>query len=96
MSAGAPTVCGSVLSLTSGYPTVTCPAGGLTDGVSGGAFVQGPSVVGVVGGLEQGGCAATVAYSSPFGSWTTQLFDRAQVGGAGDLVLPGFLANSCA
>lgn len=95
MSAGVPTVCTGRLALTSGYPTLTCPAGGLTDGVSGGAFAQGGAVVGVVGGLQQGGCAATVAYSSPFGAWTSQLFNRAQAGGAGDLVLPGFLANSC-
>lgn len=96
LTAGAPSVCTSRLSLTSGYPTATCPAGGMTDGVSGGAFVQGNAVVGVVGGLEQGGCSATVAYSSPFAAWTTQLFNRAQAGSAGDLVLPGFLANSCA
>lgn len=95
LSAGAPTVCTTQLSLTAGYPTATCPAGGMTDGVSGGAFAQGNAVVGVVGGLQQGGCAATVAYSSPFGAWTSQLFNRAQAGGAGDLVLPGFLANSC-
>jgi hypothetical protein len=96
MSAGVPTVCSSRLTLTSGYPTATCPAGGLTDGVSGGAFVQGTAVVGVVGGFQQGGCAATVAYSSPFGAWTSQLLNRAQAGAASDLVLPGFLANSCA
>lgn len=96
MTAGVPTICTGRLSLTSGYPAVACPAGGMTDGVSGGAFVQRSRVVGVIGGLQQGGCTATVDYSSPFGAGTSRLLARAQAAGPGDLVLPGFLANSCA
>lgn len=96
MTAGVPTVCTGRLSLTSGYPTVSCPSGGMTDGVSGGAFAQRGAVVGVIGGLQQGGCTATVDYSSPFGTWTSRLLNRAQAAGASDLVLPGFLANACA
>lgn len=95
MSAGVPTVCSGRLTLTAGYPTVACPAGGMTDGVSGGAFIQSGRVVGAIGGPQQGGCTATVDYSSPFGAWTSRLLARAQAAGAGDLVLPGFLANSC-
>ena len=95
MSVATPRVCTSTLILTSGYPTVTCPAGGMTDGVSGGAFVQRGRVVGVIGGLQQGGCTATVDYSSPFGDWTGRLLARAGSGGPGDLVIPGFLANIC-
>lgn len=96
MTAGVPSVCSGRLSLTSGYPTLRCPAGTMTDGVSGGAFVQRGSVMGVIGGLQQGGCTATVDYSSPFGAWTSRLVARAQAAGPGDLVLPGFLANGCA
>lgn len=95
MAAGVPSVCSGVLSSTSGYPTLTCPAGTMTDGVSGGAFVQRGSVVGVIGGLQQGGCTATVDYSAPFGDWTGQVLQRAESGRPGDLVLPGFLANAC-
>lgn len=87
--------CTSVLSLTQGYPSATCPAGGMVDGVSGGAWVQGGHLVGVVGGLQQGGCSPQVAYSAPFDVAARQLWQRAQGGGPGDLVLPGFLANSC-
>ncbi|BBH18501.1 hypothetical protein Back2_27880 [Nocardioides baekrokdamisoli] len=95
MTAGVPSACTSRLTLTAGFPTVACPAGGMTDGVSGGAFVQSGRVVGVIGGLQQGGCTATVNYSSPFGAWTSRLLNRAQAHAAGDLALPGFLANAC-
>lgn len=90
-----PSVCVSTLTLTLGYPTARCPSGGMVDGVSGGAFVQSGWLVGVVGGLEQGGCSADIAYSAPFGIASHQLWLRAQAGGPGDFILPGFLANSC-
>lgn len=93
-SSKTPSVCTNTLSLTQGYPTVNC-SGGMVDGVSGGAWVQGGSVVGVVGGYEQGGCSAQIAYSTPFNAATQQLLVRAEGGGIGDLVLPGFFANSC-
>jgi hypothetical protein len=88
-------ICTAPLQLTQGYPTVSCPSGGMVAGVSGGAWVQGGHVVGVVGGLQQGGCSPKVAYSAPFGAAARKLWQRAQAGGPGDLVLPGFLANSC-
>lgn len=94
LQSNTPTVCTAQLYLTQGYPSVTC-AGGMTDGVSGGAWVQHGAVVGVVGGLLQGGCTPQIAYSAPFGPSTMQLLDRAQAGSSGDLVLPGFFANSC-
>ncbi|MGN6161493.1 MAG: trypsin-like serine peptidase [Marmoricola sp.] len=95
MQSTTPSVCTARLTLTQGYPSVVCPQGGMVDGVSGGAWVQAGALVGVVGGLQQGGCSADVAYSAPFGASTVQLWRRAQAGGLGDLVLPGFLANSC-
>lgn len=87
-------VCSAVLRLTQGYPTVRC-AGGMVDGVSGGAWVQNGALVGVVGGLQQGGCSPQIAYSAPFGTASRQLWSRAQAGGAGDSVRPGFFANRC-
>lgn len=95
MSSNTPSVCASVLVLTKGYPSVTCPGGGMTDGVSGGAWIQSGAVVGVVGGLQQGGCSPKVAYSTPFNATTRRLLARAETGRAGDFVLPGFFANSC-
>ena len=94
LQAGVPNVCSGTLSLSLGYPTVRC-AGGMVDGVSGGAWVQSGALVGVVGGLEQGGCSPQIAYSAPFGTASRQLWQRAQAGGPGDFVLPGFFANSC-
>lgn len=88
-------VCTAILRLTQGYPTVRCAGGGMVDGVSGGAWVQNGRLVGVVGGLEQGGCSPNIAYSAPFGTASRQLWIRAEAGGAGDFVRPGFLANSC-
>lgn len=87
-------VCTATLRFTQGYPTVTC-SGGMVDGVSGGAWVQSGRLVGVVGGLQQGGCSPRIAYSAPFGTATRQLWQRAEAGGPGDSVAPGFFANSC-
>lgn len=87
-------VCTATLQLTLGYPTVRC-AGGMVDGVSGGPWVQSGRLVGVVGGLQQGGCSAQIAYSAPFGTASRQLWLRAEAGGPGDFVAPGFFANSC-
>jgi hypothetical protein len=95
MQSNTASVCVAHLALTQGYPSVACPGGGMVDGVSGGAWVQGGALVGVVGGLQQGGCSAMVAYSAPFDATTRRLWQRAQAGGLGDIVLPGFFANSC-
>ena len=94
LQSNTPSVCVNRLFLTRGYPTVAC-AGGMVDGVSGGSWVQNGALVGVVGGLEQGGCSAKIAFSAPFGAASRQLWQRAQAGGPGDVVLPGFFANSC-
>lgn len=94
LQSNTPSVCVNRLFLTEGYPTVTC-AGGMVDGVSGGSWVQNGALVGVVGGLQQGGCSAQIAFSAPFGTTTRQLWQRAQASPSGDVVLPGFFANSC-
>lgn len=95
MQSNTAVVCTAPLTLTQGFPSVACPSGGMVAGVSGGAWVQNGALVGVVGGLQQGGCSPQVAYSAPFDVSTRQLLVRAQAGGFGDLVLPGFFANTC-
>ena len=62
--------------------------GGYTDGTSGSPFLAGVSdtsdegtVVGVIGGYEQGGDTPSVSYSVAFGSTVTSLFQTAEAGG---------------
>ncbi|MBB3604548.1 hypothetical protein FHT40_004226 [Mycolicibacterium sp. BK556] len=65
-----------------GYPAVRC--GGLVDGTSGGPWITGATVVGVIGGRNGGGCQDDVSYSSPFDAATAALLTRAEAGGPGD------------
>lgn len=92
-SRGLPVTCTAPLALVDGYSAISC--NGFGDGTSGGPWVQGGNVVGVIGGLEQGGCAPDVEYSTPFGAGTQALLARASAGGPGDLVPIGFTANAC-
>ena len=71
---------------TDGYPTIDC--GGFGDGTSGGPWVAGSDVVGVIGGLHQGGCTAGTSYSAPFGADTRAVWQRASSGGRPDFVTP--------
>ncbi len=69
------------------YPAINCP--GFGDGTSGGPWRTHAGVlVGVTGGLHQGGCSANTSYSAPFGTASTRLWRRAEQGGSGDVVLP--------
>jgi len=92
-SGGRPVTCTNTLWRTAGYPRVECA--GLVGGTSGGPWVQAGRVVGVVGGLEQGGCTDSTSYSAPFGADVSRLYARAQAGGPGDLLPVGVLANAC-
>jgi hypothetical protein len=92
-SRGRPVTCTAPLSLVSGYPAIGCT--GFGDGTSGGPWVQSGRVVGVIGGLDQGGCTPDVEYSTPFGASTQALYARAVAGGAADFVPIGFTANAC-
>lgn len=88
-----PLTCTNALYLTDGYSSFDCA--GYTDGVSGGPWLQGGSVVGVTGGLEQGGCGEYAEYSAPFGDDVSALLRRAEAGGSGDVAPLGWLAKSC-
>ena len=61
--------------------------GGYTDGTSGGPFLANVSassgqgtVIGVIGGYEQGGYTPSVSYSARFGTAVAALFRKAQSG----------------
>lgn len=57
--------CHAEVTSTAGFPTVDCEH--FAAGVSGGPLVQdGDEVVGVIGGLETGGCTDDISYASPF------------------------------
>jgi V8-like Glu-specific endopeptidase len=82
-SGGTPITCTSGAYLTRRYPSFDC--GGFGDGVSGGPWLAGRRVVGVTGGLHQGGCTADTSYSAPFGRAVAALLARARAGGPGDV-----------
>lgn len=92
-SRGRPISCTAPLTLLDGYSSIGCS--GFEDGTSGGPWVQDGHLVGVIGGLEQGGCAPDVEYSTPFDAAVQALLQRAVAGGPGDLVPIGFTANAC-
>ncbi len=79
---GPPLGCDTVARLDDGYPALRC--NGLGDGTSGGPWISGATVVGVIGGRDGGGCRDDVSYSAPFDAATAALLARAEAGGPGD------------
>jgi V8-like Glu-specific endopeptidase len=76
-----------------GYPAFDCD--GFVGGTSGGPWLAltasgSAAVVGVIGGLHQGGCTASTSYSSGFGADVMRDWQRAASGAAPDLVVPSF------
>jgi hypothetical protein len=92
-SRGRPVTCTAPLQQTDGYSAIGCS--GFGDGTSGGPWVQDGQVVGVIGGLEQGGCAPDAEYSTPFGADAQAAFARAVAAGRSDVAPIGFTANAC-
>jgi len=82
--------CTSTTYVLGPYPAFDCD--GFVDGTSGSPWLVGTggsaTVVGVIGGLEQGGCTATTSYTSPFGADTMHDFARAQTQVRSDSVSP--------
>ncbi|HEY8300433.1 MAG TPA: trypsin-like peptidase domain-containing protein [Jatrophihabitans sp.] len=64
------------------YPSFDCH--GFVGGSSGSPWLHDGTVVGVIGGLHQGGCTERTSYSSNFRSDVYDLVHRAERGGAGD------------
>ena len=80
---GLPIGCQASTAVTeSGFPSLPCE--GLVDGTSGAPWISGSAVIGLIGGLEGGGCAENVSYSAPFDEYTKALLARAEGGGPGD------------
>src|SRR5439155_3587094 len=79
-----PITCTANTYRTSGYPSFDCD--GFANGTSGGPWIRSGSVVGVIGGLHQGGCTPRTSYSSPFGADVRADLARAVAGGPGDVV----------
>ncbi|MFN2559977.1 MAG: serine protease [Jatrophihabitans sp.] len=87
-SGGRPITCTGPVYYTAGFPSFDCA--GYAAGVSGGPWLTGNHVVGVVGGLHQGGCTDSTSYSPAFGADVTALLARAESGAGGDVApLPG-------
>lgn len=80
---GRPIACQGITGVAEGgFPSLPC--NGLVDGTSGAPWVNGSTVVGVIGGFEGGGCTENLSYSAPFDEHTAQLLARAEAGGPGD------------
>ncbi|AKK27261.1 serine protease [Mycobacterium sp. EPa45] len=83
MGDGGPALgCDTTAGSDHGYPSLRC--NGLGDGTSGGPWISGATVIGVIGGLDGGGCGDSISYSSPFDGATAALLARAEAGGPGD------------
>ena len=96
---GGPIICANRPQRQHGFPRFDC--NGYVDGTSGGPWLAVYSstrgtgdLVGVIGGLQQGGCSPSVSYSPGLDGTTATVFDRAVHGGAGD-VLPVPRGSGC-
>ncbi|MGZ4560604.1 MAG: trypsin-like serine peptidase, partial [Mycobacteriaceae bacterium] len=83
---GRPFSCLATAYRTGPYTAFDCD--GYVGGTSGAPFIQGSSVLGVIGGLHQGGCVPSTSYSSPFDQATLALLSRAASAAAGDSLPP--------
>jgi hypothetical protein len=89
---GSPIACLANTYRNGPYTAFNC--GGYPDGVSGAPFIQGSTVLGVIGGLHGGGCSPAISYSSPFDATTLTTFNRA-VARAPANVLPSPGSDGC-
>lgn len=93
----APILCTTQVTFTDGYPSFTC--GSYPGGTSGGPWMETTAagsvqLVGVIGGLNQGGCTNETSYSALFTPTIKALLQRAISGlAADDLPAPG--SDSC-
>ncbi len=84
---GRPVTCTNRVVWEGSYPRFDCDA--YVDGSSGAPWLARSSsgadvVVGVIGGLHQGGCQSWSSYSAAFGPDTELAYQRAVAGGGGD------------
>jgi hypothetical protein len=92
----APITCTARVSYDGIYPAFECNP--YLDGTSGAPWLLRSGhrwdVVGVIGGLHQGGCYPWTSYSAPFGSAATRTYDGA-IGGDRTVVLPPPEGDGC-
>ncbi|CAN5626486.1 hypothetical protein BH10ACT8_BH10ACT8_13000 [soil metagenome] len=95
----APIICATTEYRTSGFPSFDCP--GFAGGTSGSPWITDydattgtGDLVGVIGGLHQGGCDQATSYSAPFGPTTEQTYQQAVAGGPG-AVMPSTAGDGC-
>jgi V8-like Glu-specific endopeptidase len=88
--------CRAPVYLHQGFPTFDC--GGYVGGTSGSPWLVGHgrvrTVVGVIGGLHQGGCLPSTSYSARLGRPARAAFRRAVKGGTTD-VFPSPPSDGC-
>ncbi len=74
-----PISCRTRVFVTHGFPSFNCR--GYVDGTSGSPWLietsRGPTIVGVIGGLNQGGCVDYTSYSSPLDQVARMVYVRA-------------------
>ncbi|QNK79858.1 serine protease [Nakamurella sp. PAMC28650] len=92
----APISCTNTVYLQSGFPAFNCH--GYVGGTSGSPFLSQfgrvQVVVGLIGGLRQGGCQEYTSYSSYFGPDVLKLLNRASLGLPADVV-PAAGSDGC-
>lgn len=85
-----PVICTVPLYYDGPYPAFTCNP--YVNGTSGAPWLlhtkHGAVVVGLVGGLHQGGCYPFTSYSPPFGHAALQAYEQAAAGARGDRAPP--------
>ena len=91
-----PITCRTTVFVTRGFPSFNCH--GYVDGTSGSPWLidtaRGPTIVGVIGGLNQGGCVDYTSYSSPLDRSTRTAYVRASNDATGD-VAPARDSDGC-
>ena len=89
-SGDAPLTCTVATYRHEGYPAFDCD--GFVAGTSGSPWLVGTpgsaDIVGIIGGLQQGGCTSATSYSSAFGVDIATDLQRAISGKHADFVLP--------
>lgn len=90
---GEPIGCtGSTELAPGGFPLFPCA--GLVGGTSGSPWTAGQTVIGLIGGLDGGGCDENISYSPPFDGAVTALLARAEDGGPADSA-PAVFDDDC-
>ena len=90
---GGPIGCtGATESTPQGFPSLPC--GGLIDGTSGSPWTVASTVIGLVGGLDGGGCDENVSYTPPFDDKVMELMTRAEDRGPADAA-PAVFDDDC-